>query len=400
MTALALDPVRPATLYVGTAFGLYRTRDAGQTWTASNTGLKGEDILALAADPQTEGTVYVGTVGHGVFKSTDGADNWSPTGLGGTTSVECLAIDPATPATLYAGTKDGPQRSDDGGATWTKVALVASIQTLAIDPVTPTTVYAGLKSGGIFKSTDRGASWLPASGGLTLPSVAAIAIDPTQPATLYAGTASGVLASNNGAASWTPANTGFPTDGTGSGTNVTTLVLDPLTGAVAYAGTDGDAVFRSGTPTSTPTLPGTGSTTSTTLPGESTCASGCDDGDPCTVDTCVRGTCQHDPATGVAAATCALELTGAATTACGNGALPPPIAHRLDKALSLIDKAVLTSPRRGKELALRAVQSLRSARHLALAAERRKRITEACATALVRQLTDALARAQAFAKTL
>jgi len=47
-------------------------------------------------------------------------------------------------------------------------------------------------------------------------------------------------------------------------------------------------------------------TTSTTLPGETCTAGECEDHDPCTVDSCVSGTCRHDPATGVDAVRCRL----------------------------------------------------------------------------------------------
>ena len=41
--------------------------------------------------------------------------------------------------------------------------------------------------GGVFKSTDSGATWAAANTGLTYPYVYALAIDPATPATLYAG---------------------------------------------------------------------------------------------------------------------------------------------------------------------------------------------------------------------
>jgi hypothetical protein len=62
------------------------------------------------------------------------------------------------------------------------------VQALAINPTTPTTLYAGTGDGGVFKSTDGGATWTANSTGLTNLDVQALAINPTMPTTLYAGT--------------------------------------------------------------------------------------------------------------------------------------------------------------------------------------------------------------------
>ena len=76
------------------------------------------------------------------------------------------------------------------GLTWTHLHRPA----LALDPTTPTTLYAGTDGGGVFKTTDGGASWSPVNTGLTCGrslspcNVSALALDPTTPTTLYAGT--------------------------------------------------------------------------------------------------------------------------------------------------------------------------------------------------------------------
>src|SRR5438128_6635374 len=69
------------------------------------------------------------------------------------------------------------------------------IPTLAIDPLTPTTLYAGTYGGGVFKSTDGGASWSSTAplfpgyvGCEPCGGVLALAIDPLIPTTLFAGT--------------------------------------------------------------------------------------------------------------------------------------------------------------------------------------------------------------------
>ena len=111
--ALAIDPVTPATLYAGTygdGGGVFKSTNGGGNWSAVNTGLtdpsvyEGSRIFALAINPVTPATLYVGTNGIGVFKSTNGAGNWSAVNAGLINpTVDALAIDPATPTTLYAG---------------------------------------------------------------------------------------------------------------------------------------------------------------------------------------------------------------------------------------------------------------------------------------------------------
>ena len=59
---------------------------------------------------------------------------------------------------------------------------------MAVGPATPRTVYAGRGGGGVFKSTNGGATWSAVNTGLTNTDVYTLAIDPITPTTLYAGT--------------------------------------------------------------------------------------------------------------------------------------------------------------------------------------------------------------------
>ncbi|MFI5365340.1 MAG: WD40/YVTN/BNR-like repeat-containing protein [Candidatus Binatia bacterium] len=109
VTALAIDPITPSTLYAGTVGGVFRSTNSGGSWGAVNTGLSDLFVSALAIDPTTPSTLYAGTVGSGVFQSTNSGASWTAvnTGLPGDIYINALAIDPATPSTLYAGTNAG-----------------------------------------------------------------------------------------------------------------------------------------------------------------------------------------------------------------------------------------------------------------------------------------------------
>ncbi len=118
------DPATPTTLYAAGAGGVFKSRDAGGSWRAVNTGLTNTFVRALAIDPTTPTTLYAGTDG-GVFKSVNGANSWSAVNTGLTdTSVIALVINPTTPAILSAGTGTGVFRSVNGGSSWQATGLV------------------------------------------------------------------------------------------------------------------------------------------------------------------------------------------------------------------------------------------------------------------------------------
>ncbi len=99
---------------------------------------------------------------------------------------------------------------------------------LAIDPANSKILYAGLRGndnkgtgGGVFKTTDGGASWTAINTGLASTRVQALAVDPANSSTVYAaamdaivpvtyaGVGGGVYKTTDGGASWTAINTGL-----------------------------------------------------------------------------------------------------------------------------------------------------------------------------------------------
>src|SRR5207249_11716904 len=113
-------------------------------------------------------------------------------------SPQALAIDPQTPSNLYLD-MGGVYKSTDGGGSWSPASTGlggGTIHSLAIDPQTPTTLYAG--TWGIFKSTDGGGTWYEASAGLSRSSVSSLALDPQTPTPPYAGASRCIFTSVNG----------------------------------------------------------------------------------------------------------------------------------------------------------------------------------------------------------
>ncbi len=244
ISAVAINPANPVTLYAAGGGGVFKSTDSGGTWATANAGLTDVNINALAIDPSAPATLYAGSASwedaSHVFKSTDGGANWTESLTSG--SVFALVIDPSTPLTVFAATRGGVFKSANGGRSWAASSAgqtTSEVFALAIDSSAPTTLYAG-GDGGIFKSTDSGGTWIAVNTGLTNTNVYALAIDPSAPATLYAGTfGGGVFKSSNGGKGWAAVNTGMTNPG------VLVLAIDPADPAKLYAGTGGGGVFKS-----------------------------------------------------------------------------------------------------------------------------------------------------------
>jgi photosystem II stability/assembly factor-like uncharacterized protein len=135
-----------------------------------------------------------------------------------------LAIDPQDSKVVYATTEDPYEcgletlhKSVDGGMNWSHSlfknmgVLAACASELVVDPQNSGHLYAAFQYGGVFKSTDAGATWNAANSGLTPRAVAfALAIDPGNPSTVYTVSSAGVFKSSDGGMSWNPASSGLP----------------------------------------------------------------------------------------------------------------------------------------------------------------------------------------------
>ena len=173
-----------------------------------------------------------------------GSGIWTSNGpYGGT--VSALVVDPTNPSTIYAGTGAGIYRSTDGGGSWSPASngLAAKhlgITTLVINPANPSTLYAGTGDGGVCKSIDGAASWSAANTGLADNAlIMALAIDPTTPSTLYVGTYGfGIFKSIDGGGSWSPVSSGL------SG-YIVDIAISSTNSSTLYAGTMYSGVFKS-----------------------------------------------------------------------------------------------------------------------------------------------------------
>ena len=162
-------------LFAGTYAGVFRSSDAGTSWTAVNTGLTNKYVRALAVSGTN---LYAGVHNDGVFRSTDNGSSWAQINksFGVGSSVLALA---AFGSNLIVGTDGGVFCSTDNGTTWGGAPIPYAIG-LAL-AVSGTSLFAGTSSG-LFLSTDAGAKWTS----LTNTYVISLAVSGTN---LFAGTA-------------------------------------------------------------------------------------------------------------------------------------------------------------------------------------------------------------------
>jgi photosystem II stability/assembly factor-like uncharacterized protein len=223
--AAAGVPSQPYTFYVGaTNGGVWKTTDAGRTWKplfdAQPTGSVGWVTVA----PSDPNVVYVASgeglqrpdlsVGDGIYKSTDAGKTWTHLpGLRDGQQIPKIVVDSRNSNRLFVavlGHPYGPNeergvfRSVDGGLTFQKVLYKdedTGAKDVDIDPQNPDTIYATLwesrqgpwengawsgTGGGIFKSTDGGANWTQLKNGLPPIVNAELAVAPSNPKRLYA----------------------------------------------------------------------------------------------------------------------------------------------------------------------------------------------------------------------
>lgn len=132
---------------------------------------------------------------------------------------------------LFAGTEGaGVFRSTDSGQNWTPASNGLTNRTIRAFTVNGTNLFAGTEGGGVYRSSDNGANWTQVNNGLANTTVRALAVSGTA---LLAGTTAGIFSSSNNGQSWSPLV---------SSTNVTSLVVS---GSTVYVGTEGAGILRS-----------------------------------------------------------------------------------------------------------------------------------------------------------
>ena len=244
ITAIAGNPKDGKTVYIGSAGGgVWKTTNGGASFKPMFDKYC-QSIGAIALDPQNPDVVYAGTgesnmrntvsYGDGLYKSTDGGNNWTRIGLDSTEHISKIIVNPknsniiyvAVPGPLWSNsTHRGLYKSADGGKTWKKI-LYANEKTgcadITMNPENPDELLASMWqfrrtpysfiSGGpgsaLFKSEDGGKTWKKITKGLPAGELGriALALSPSNPNHILAiveAKETKLYASYDGGDSWT-----------------------------------------------------------------------------------------------------------------------------------------------------------------------------------------------------
>jgi photosystem II stability/assembly factor-like uncharacterized protein len=183
---LAVDRTDSSVVYAIVGGELFRSLNAGQTWSRPVSRLPGGTV----ADLETTGYGLLAATPAGVLLSVDRGLTWRIRTRSMTaTSITGLAIDRLEPPELYAGdTRAGIFKTASRNRPWLRLGDPAEpfawFRPLQVDPIDRQTVYAG-STGEVAKSTDGGRSWT-LHGGLTCNAVKELFLDPREPSRLYA----------------------------------------------------------------------------------------------------------------------------------------------------------------------------------------------------------------------
>ena len=287
--ALALQPnyqngvPTRQTVFAGTrGGGVHRSVDGGGTWEAINGGLRGDALStrALAISPNFAGdaTIFLGTDG-GIYKATSATShrldvNWAGVGMNGPTLLSADSVqsaDSTAPGMLPAAPDDVDfrpsglaqvvQQAASGGLSAKALNIVTSIvlspryNDRAPAPGDDTTLFAAVWGSGIYRSTDKGATWTPLTrdnpdAGPNLRLVRSLAISPfygtTGDHTVYAATMDNfVYRSRDNGQTWERFQGQIDTRDVASLTTVLNQTAPPgeFNEYTVYAGTAGRGVF-------------------------------------------------------------------------------------------------------------------------------------------------------------
>jgi photosystem II stability/assembly factor-like uncharacterized protein len=256
VTAVAGHRTLPNTFWFGsTGGGVWETSDAGASWRNITDGqLAVGSIGAVEVAESNPDVMWIGTgsaairsnvsIGNGVYRSTDRGRTWRHVGLEHAGVIADLVSHPTNTEVLWAAAVGNPFapnpergvfKTTDGGVTWQRVLFVSDstgASDIAINPSNPDELYAGMwraerkpwtiisgaREGGVYKSTDGGATWQKLANGLpaALTGKISISVARSTPNRVYAlieagdsilalpgGVDGGVYRSDDAGATWT-----------------------------------------------------------------------------------------------------------------------------------------------------------------------------------------------------
>ncbi|PKB78549.1 MAG: hypothetical protein BZY88_17825 [SAR202 cluster bacterium Io17-Chloro-G9] len=160
---------------------LYRTDDAGETWTSLDS-YPSDYAHSVLVHPEDHQLVYAGTEPAAIYRSRDGGENWEE-------CAEFRAVPESINWNFHAPTRD------------------SHVRDLRMAPGNPSQMFAGIEVGGMVRSDDGGDSWQQLQG--TNDDVHCIGMSPNLPRTVYVATARAPYRSDDGGETWKLINQGL-----------------------------------------------------------------------------------------------------------------------------------------------------------------------------------------------
>ena len=216
-TDIEFKPGHPTTIYaaagIQTGGSIYRSTDAGMTFTQLTDGLPASNTVArfeIGVTPADSNYLYAVIVKqgtsdfYGFYRSVDGGDHFTlrantPNILYGAAGSQAwynlaMAVSPLHKDTILVGATN-MWRSLDGGLTWTQHSsenggfipyVHVDHHSITFLPGTDAEYYSG-NDGGLFKTTDYGATWTPMNEGMQIAQMYKFGVSPLDPYTILTG---------------------------------------------------------------------------------------------------------------------------------------------------------------------------------------------------------------------
>jgi len=169
ITALEVSPnyLTDKTLFAGKNGGIYKSTDAGTSWTAVNTGISDLNITSITISPgySADQTVFIGTNSGGVFKTTNRGSSWTAVNSGlpalGINGVAASPNYPSNHVVFAALSTGGVYRSTNSGSSWSADTIYGNIVwSFSPSPKSADTyVWASGDYGVLFTYVSSGTTW-------------------------------------------------------------------------------------------------------------------------------------------------------------------------------------------------------------------------------------------------
>ena len=206
---ISVDAARPNLVYVNACSGIFRSVNAGEKWVKlPGIPFSARRTYTLLPHPSEPNTIFAGT-SEGLWRSKDGGKRWMLL-TSKTMVVRSIVVTPDKPKRVLIATDDfGIRISDNLGDDFvdSNTGFIHR-HILAIQPDISergrilASVFHDGSGGSVFVSSDGGESWQPSSQGISWRDVFAFYQVPEEPNLIYAGTNTGIFRSSDRGASW------------------------------------------------------------------------------------------------------------------------------------------------------------------------------------------------------